>query len=508
MRSTGVRLQLIATSFKDGRIWDGVLILNQASQGVVMIRRAGGRGLSVAETCEALVGLTAVLFAAMACACSSNQTGSDSSPVSTDGLSRIEVRNGEAAVADSANIADKAIDEPDSQDTPVNGATYDASRLEEMEALDAGASDAPLDHDVQELVLSAEVLEIGMETDLADVCAPACLGKECGNDGCGGLCGLCPGENAKCIQGECVCTPDCGCKQCGSDGCGGNCGECPDGNGCQQTTCDDGVCRYVAQPEQGCCNDTADCEDGDPCTDHFCYEQECLTAPATGCCGDDAECGEPDICEVAHFCDPLLHVCDVLKKDQETQKAEGLECCQGDEDCQAGGLWEEDTDADGQPGPDDPDSVDLCIEGLCVHVENPWECGCGPAVQDDCPPNEHLCKENICVEECVCVPDWIEGCCLLDSDCKTTNVGVTTWCQDNLCISEPKPWHCDSDWMCYDGNLCNWYTCFLGMCYKTPNPNVSDCCMTNDDCDDCDDCTVDTCGPLHTCEHVEVGCAD
>ena len=98
-----------------------------------------------------------------------------------------------------------------------------------------------------------EVGEVTLAHDLCDecggCCTPACDGKECGDDGCGGSCGLC-GTNQVCGFGECSCVPfalscgnecclnpqmciqgacclpDCAGKECGFDGCGGSCGWC------------------------------------------------------------------------------------------------------------------------------------------------------------------------------------------------------------------------------------------------------------------------------------------
>ncbi len=57
-------------------------------------------------------------------------------------------------------------------------------------------------------------------------CKPACAGKVCGDDGCGGSCGECEGFQEACVDGQCVCQPDCAGKACGDDGCGGSCGSC------------------------------------------------------------------------------------------------------------------------------------------------------------------------------------------------------------------------------------------------------------------------------------------
>ncbi|MFH0936280.1 MAG: hypothetical protein V1815_01215 [Candidatus Woesearchaeota archaeon] len=79
------------------------------------------------------------------------------------------------------------------------------------------------------------------------ICAPNCLNKTCGNDGCGGSCGTCS-IGSYCSNGNCVlnqtCTPaTCSSlgKQCGSwsDGCGVtlNCGTCSSGYTCSNGAC-------------------------------------------------------------------------------------------------------------------------------------------------------------------------------------------------------------------------------------------------------------------------------
>jgi hypothetical protein len=62
--------------------------------------------------------------------------------------------------------------------------------------------------------------------------AALCLGRTCGDDGCGGSCGTCPGGKACSPDGACLgtCTPSCDGKACGDgDGCGGQCGSCDGG---------------------------------------------------------------------------------------------------------------------------------------------------------------------------------------------------------------------------------------------------------------------------------------
>lgn len=69
-------------------------------------------------------------------------------------------------------------------------------------------------------------------------CQPACSGKECGSNGCGGTCGSCNSgytcTNSKC---ELACVPNCEGKQCGANGCGGSCGTCSEGAVCSKDSC-------------------------------------------------------------------------------------------------------------------------------------------------------------------------------------------------------------------------------------------------------------------------------
>ncbi len=70
-------------------------------------------------------------------------------------------------------------------------------------------------------------------------CKPNCTGKACGDDGCGGTCGVCPSNTPYCgATGQCTatCTPKCSGKTCGDDGCGGACGTCASGSACAYTS--------------------------------------------------------------------------------------------------------------------------------------------------------------------------------------------------------------------------------------------------------------------------------
>jgi len=88
--------------------------------------------------------------------------------------------------------------------------------------------------------------------------APDCGERVCGDDGCGGSCGTCPG-GFHCVEGACeACS--CEGKSCGDDGCGVSCGSCDDGDPCTGDRCEDGACRFDPLPPG------SPCDDGDPCT--------------------------------------------------------------------------------------------------------------------------------------------------------------------------------------------------------------------------------------------------
>ena len=111
-------------------------------------------------------------------------------------------------------------------------------------------------------------------------CTPDCTGKNCGSDGCGGICHSACSDPANpfCIQGTCQpCTPSCTNAACGdADGCGGRCqGTCATG------TCTAGYCSTCTPICIGKgCGDPDGC--GGKCTTGTCLG---------GTCGADGTCG-------------------------------------------------------------------------------------------------------------------------------------------------------------------------------------------------------------------------
>lgn len=89
---------------------------------------------------------------------------------------------------------------------------------------------------------------------------PDCGERVCGDDGCGGQCGVCDQGN-RCRADDGQCEP-CSCegRVCDDDGCGASCGSCDDSNACTSDSCVDFACEFQHLPAG------APCDDGDAAT--------------------------------------------------------------------------------------------------------------------------------------------------------------------------------------------------------------------------------------------------
>lgn len=301
-----------------------------------------------------------------------------------------------------------------------------------------------------------------------------------------------------CVQGACACVSDCECRECGEDGCGGWCGDCDDGNDCTHDTCENHKCKLEVINAPGCCADEADCEDDDPCTMHACFQNKCLTADVDNCCVSDADCDSASVCETC-ACLPIGK-CNCVAKSLLTQKQEGLECCQTDADCQAGGPWEEDGDNDGFPGPDNQTTLDYCVEGLCKHVTYPHDCDCGEGLECE---SSNPCVEATCQSNCVCTYSPVPDCCLTDDDCEDSIASTDDICvvEFNKCQHTFKACCCIDSSTCMDDDFCTLDLCLaefgIDCCQHESIPG---CCHDDNECDDCNPETVDIC-INHHCLH-------
>jgi hypothetical protein len=157
------------------------------------------------------------------------------------------------------------------------------------------------------------------EPDTSTECVPACDGRECGDDGCGGFCGACEDpERPFCnsVTGLCVsdCVPDCSGAECGDDGCGGSCGDC--------TTPEKPICMTSLRICVTSCVPTCGLKD---CGDDGC-------GGSCGQCDAGATCGGFDRCVPDSWtCDPFWF---------KAGDACDCECGAYDPDCDDSEAWQ------------------------------------------------------------------------------------------------------------------------------------------------------------------------
>ncbi len=154
-----------------------------------------------------------------------------------------------------------------------------------------------------------EEQRLGLCKALFDTCSGECLEdcgkKDCGDDGCGGICGQCDDGFACDPNGKCLCEPDCEGKNCGPNGCGAKCGVCAGRNPvcnvlqvCEPeppSPCGDGDC--LVADEENCFSCPLDCGECPECGDGACDEEELCTFCPTDC----GPCTYGDCCAYHDF---------------------------------------------------------------------------------------------------------------------------------------------------------------------------------------------------------------
>lgn len=219
----------------------------------------------------------------------------------------------------------------------------------------------------------------GAECQFPPSCLPQCAGKDCGDNGCGGSCGLCP-AGEMCMEGQCGCDSSCANRDCGNNGCGDSCGECSGAAVCDPSgRCCTPSCAGKACGDDGCGGSCGNCTGAEVCIQGQCGVDSGLACiERTKSCDADGDCGgAPNVCRA-----PPQLSCSrpVIDCGSETTICKSLrECwrsCSADRDCQP--------------------PRNFCVEGLCQACRGDEDCVNGlPCVNnnarlrcgssDDCP---------------------------------------------------------------------------------------------------------------------------
>ena len=193
-----------------------------------------------------------------------------------------------------------------------------------------------------------------------EVCEPDCEGLECGGDGCEGSCGECKGDYIQCVDGTCVCVPDCEGRECGDDGCGDKCGLC---QGVNVICTDQGLCECAGPKcDQLCCGPSQVCTQ-----DKACCTPQCEKADGTAMeCGEDGCGGVCGTCQGGEWVACVEGTC--VCKGTLCPKAccANFETCDNDGNCcneQCAGKECGDNGCGGVCGTCPPGG--MCLAGLC-----------------------------------------------------------------------------------------------------------------------------------------------
>ena len=279
-------------------------------------------------------------------------------------------------------------------------------------------------------------------------CVPACAGKACGDDGCGGTCGTCP-AGSSCANGACTAC-SCGARQCGDDGCGTPCGTCDGAKLC------DPVGQCVTPSACGVCAPGLACGAAQDVPE-WCFATSCGDVPEAGrCVGDLVEfCQDGGLYSIA--CDYLSQGANTCAFDVGTGNFDcvcrpscGGKAC-GDDLC--GGSC-------GKCG-----AGNTCQAGAC----GPCSCTGKTCGDDGCGVSCGICGEGT-----LCGPD---GHCATATDCGVCGAGLAcgatvaspTWCSAAGCGAVDEVGRCDGDLVTFcDGTTLFSIDCaFLGKGLET-----------------------------------------
>ena len=276
----------------------------------------------------------------------------------------------------------------------------------------------------------------------------------------------------------CFCEPSCGGKTCGDNGCGGSCGVCGTGSKCV-----DGACQVSA-----CLSMAAKCESASFPTDVICdiLPPECLALvedawAVTGTCGPCPQAPLPGFEQVCALpaCAPVLELLtevialDLCESCFCEPSCTGLSC--GDDGC--GGSCG--ACADGlycAPGGCVEDGVDTCVDmAACLA-----ECG---AADEDCSAN---CVSGAMFAELPKLTDYslcIAGCLTLEPALAPECLVAECWEPYYACLASSKgDADCFSTFYCVQGCPLDDPSC-SGTCFDAAQgPGVSKLALNTHAC--------------------------
>ena len=319
-----------------------------------------------------------------------------------------------------------------------------------------------------------------------------------------------------CLDGDCVCMPQGEGPQCGPDGCGHVCGVCPAGTTCStlgycDCSCPAGVECGSPSPE---CPSCGDCADGFSCTAQGVCEPcvlSCLNDQGElKICGNDGCGGSCGACPPGWQCDEdpddgdsRLYMCELCVPDCSVKECGGNGCGGTCGTCKMGGLCMSNGVCD------DPCSAYLdCWQKECGVGHCPHWCRASPtswcSATGDCPDGGYCDQATgYCVScdfHCGICPEGMH--CTLDGQC----VPLVESCDGLEC----DPGQSDACGTCAGGKLCNG----SGKCVE-PESCLAECvgracgatsCGGALSCGECPDGSF--CDEFGYCRDCEWGCWD
>lgn len=237
-----------------------------------------------------------------------------------------------------------------------------------------------------------------------------------------------------------------------------------------------GRCVAYPVPGEGCCLFDSDCPGNQPCAWFSCQVQPvwCVPWQDPGClCPTQNSCWNSRCTQGWQ--------CEYVALSVEEQISGNQECCFGDADCRKGGTWEEDSDGDGAPGPDDSDTLDTCVEDRCKHTPSS-SCDCKVPLPDGC-NDKNDCTLDSCFDACLCRHEPaldVAGCCASALDCPSPDGYYSPVCFEHHCHWGCGDQHCHPD--IYSDDICIKKRCNAGVYYESPITEALlvglDCCAS------------------------------